>query len=97
LADGTTDATETTEADEADVAEKPGDAEEAKADKTNKAEADEADAEADDAVEAIVIDAANYAIVTDKPMVLPLLPHEIFCNHHRSERIFRNNRTRQSA
>ena len=33
--------------------------------KANKAEADVADAEADDAVEAIVIDAANYAIVAD--------------------------------
>jgi hypothetical protein len=27
----------------------------------------------------------------------PLLPHEIFCNLCRSERIFWNNRTRQSA
>ena len=65
LADKATDATEITKANEADVADKPGDAEEAKADETNEAKADEAEAKADDVVEAIVIDAANYAIAAD--------------------------------
>jgi len=48
------------------VADKPGDADEAEANEADKVEADEADAEVDEAVEAILDNAANEAIVANE-------------------------------
>ena len=48
------------------MADKPGDADEAEANEADKVEADEADAEVDEAVEAILDNAANEAIVANE-------------------------------
>jgi hypothetical protein len=66
LANEAADAVETTEVNKADVVYKPGDADEAEANEADKAEAGEADAEVNEAVEAILDNAANKAIVANE-------------------------------